>query len=144
MNQTPWAHSANAYARSAPRRPLGLIGWPRVLWKARSTSTSAGALALHDAVEANREQDSEETFVGILRTVSDGSDKLRVDRPDTGKPVRLSVDPEVGLTLGRLLGHMVRVEAAVRRVWHLNKGTEDRSYTLLNAEDLGTAPGSAT
>ena len=100
-----------------------------------------GALALRDAVEANREQNSEEQFDGFLRTVSDGSDKLRVDRLDTGKPVRLKVDPDLGLTLGNLLGHLVRVDAAVRTVWHLNQGTEDKFFTLISAEDLGPAPG---
>lgn len=109
--------------------------------RVRADLARRAALALRDAVDANRVQQLEETITGILRTVSDGSDKLRLDRSDTGKAVRLKVHPDIGLTLGNLLGHIVQVEAEVRIVWHLNTGTEERSYTLISAQDLGPAPG---
>lgn len=109
--------------------------------RARADMSRRGALALRDAVDANRVHEDEETIQGVLRTVSDGSDKLRLDRSDTGKAVRLKVHADVGLTLGGLLGHTVRVEAAVRTVWHLNTGTEEKAYALISAEDLGPAAG---
>lgn len=99
----------------------------------RAALGSRGAAALRAAAERNQQRIEAETIVGVLRTVSDGSDQLRVKRED-GKDIRINVTPELGVTLGPLLGRKVvlEVEADVR--WNLSSGKETRTRHLVSAE----------
>jgi len=107
--------------------------------RARAALRRRGARALRDAAEAARVQESEADFVGVLRTVSDGADPLRLARADNGQEIRLKVQQDAGAGLGGMLTHRVRVRAAVTTTWNLKKGTETSTYSLISVEDLGPA-----
>lgn len=100
----------------------------------RSTAQlgSRGALALRAAAERNKRRTEAEELTGVLRTVSDGADQLRLHRDDD-KEVRIAVDPEIGVSLGPLLGKkvVIQVEAEVR--WNLTSGKETRTRHLISA-----------
>lgn len=107
--------------------------------RARAALRRRGARALRDAADAARVQESEADFVGVLRTVSDGADLLRLARADNGKEIRLKVEQDAGAGLGGMLTHRVRVRAAVTTTWNLKRGTETSTYSLISVEDLGPA-----
>lgn len=90
---------------------------------------SRGARAIRAAAESNRIVDDEETLVGILNTASDGHDQLRMTLED-GSQIRMKAHPEVGASMGRLLGQRVSVEVTTTIQWNLSKGTEKRTYRL--------------
>jgi hypothetical protein len=92
-----------------------------------------GAEAINEAVERNRERVKPETFTGVLNTVSDGADKLRMTLDDEKTQLRMDVEPAVGLHLGAMLGQRVVAETETTIKWKLASGKERRSYELLSA-----------
>lgn len=98
----------------------------------RARVDERGCAALREAVDRNREQISEETLDGVLNTVSDGSDKVRLT-PGQGPQIRLAVNPDVGLGLGAWLGRRVAIRARKTTMWKLASGKETVQYELLDA-----------
>lgn len=94
---------------------------------------SRGAAAILEAVERNRVTVLPRTVTGVLHTVTDGEDLCRLTT-DEGEKLRLSVDPEVGVTLGPLLGRHVTAEIATTVRWKLASGREFKTHELLSAD----------
>jgi hypothetical protein len=93
-----------------------------------------GAEAIKEAVERNRQRTETETITGVLHTVSDGADKLRMTLDDEVTQLRMDVEPVVGLHLGAMLGQRVVAEVETTIKWKLASGKERRSYELLSAQ----------
>ena len=93
-----------------------------------------GAEAIKEAVERNRQRTEPETLTGVLHTVSDGADKLRMTLDDDVTQLRMDVEPAVGLHLGAMLGQRVVAEVITTIKWKLASGKERRSYELLSAQ----------
>ncbi len=99
-----------------------------------------GADAIKEAVERNRERKQQISVTGVLNTVSDGADMLRLTLDDGGKQVRMNVEPDVGVQLGPLLGKRVSAEVALTVKWNLATGREKFTYTMISATE-GEADG---
>jgi hypothetical protein len=94
-----------------------------------------GADAIKDAIERNRVRHVRQVLRGTLNTVSDGADMLRMTLDDDVTQRRLSVDPEIGVTLGSLLGKRVTAEVETTIRWKVASGRERRTYKLESAEE---------
>lgn len=95
-----------------------------------------GALAIQDAVKRNRVQKRTIDVVGTLETASVGRDLIRVVAVD-GKDYRMTVDPELGQSLGPMLNQRVAVRAEETTIWK-NGGNENHKYLLLAIEPEAT------
>lgn len=98
-----------------------------------------GADVLREAIDRNRKRTDDDTFVGTLNTVSDGSDMLRMTLAD-GTQRRLSVDPELGVHLGTLLGRPIVAQVETTTTWHLTTGKEVRKHRMLDAHQEDAQP----
>lgn len=115
------------------------LGWRTAAGKRRRAALSRrGALALRDALDRSRETTGLTTLVGRLKTVSDGSDKLRLQLDD-GSHIRLGVTAEDGATLGGLHLKPVAVTAEVTTTWSLATGQERKQYRFVSAEVIEQA-----
>lgn len=97
-----------------------------------------GALAIQDAVQRNRVQKKMVELVGSLETASVGKDLIRVIASD-GKDYRMTVDPDLGRSLGPLLSQRVVVRAEETTIWK-NGGNEEHKYSLLAIEPESRLP----
>lgn len=94
-----------------------------------------GADAIKEAVDRNRERVVPSTFVGILHTVSDGHDQLRLTPDGEKRAIQVGVEPDQGISLGPLLGKHVQLEVSTRVTWKIATGRERRQHTLLSAQE---------
>jgi hypothetical protein len=104
-----------------------------LVWRLGTTSQRASldrrsALALHDAIQRNRVEVSEVVLTGRLLTVSTVR-KAELDMGDAGT-VKLSVDPDLALSLGDYYDRDVTVGAQQTTTWSTNTGVEKRTYAL--------------
>ncbi|MGW4947206.1 hypothetical protein ACWEOZ_37100 [Actinoplanes sp. NPDC004185] len=104
--------------------------------RAQAVLGRRGAAAIRYAVERNKTRSIQETILGRLRTVSDGADKIRVTLDDDITQIKMGVEPDVGVTLGPLLGRRVVAEVETTITWKLATGKERRTYKLLTAEPV--------
>jgi hypothetical protein len=110
------------------------LGWRTAAGKrSKSALARRGALALKDAIERNRVTTTTVTMQGTLKTVSDGTDKLRLELQD-GKTRRLSVDAETGSGLGSLHMKTVSVTADETVTWTIATGQERKRWKFVSAE----------
>lgn len=93
-----------------------------------------GAAAVREAAERNRVTVIPRTVDGVLHTVTDGQDLCRLTT-DEGEKLRLAVEPDVGVTLGSLLGKRVTAEIATTVKWKLASGREFKTHQLLSADE---------
>ena len=112
---------------------LDLGHWSRSGSRGQSHMSNRGANAIRVAAERNKHRTEPETLTGRLRTVSDGVDHLRLTRDDD-TTIRIAVDPDLGLTLGPLLGKSVILHVSTDVKWQLTTGREVRTRHLVSAE----------
>lgn len=110
---------------------LGL--WSRGGSRRREVLRARGARALRDAAERNKVRTSIEVFEGVLRTVSDGADKWRLELP-SGDDLTLTVDEVDATAAGALLLKRVRATVEVRTTWILASGKERRDFQLVSVK----------
>ena len=114
--------------------------WSRSGRRRAASLGARGAGVLKAAAERNRERTEERTFVGILRTVSDGPDDWRLELAPE-KFMKLSLADEFNLSqAGSLLSQEVRARVQVTTQWNLATGKEKFSYQLLEVSAAPTQP----
>jgi hypothetical protein len=97
------------------------------------------SVALQNAYARASDRVERHQFVGVLKTVSDGSDPLRMDVEGMPRDIRLRVESVLGAQLGPLLGRRIRADVEVTIKWQPASGRETRSYQLLEAVELPTS-----
>lgn len=129
------ASKLNALAEQTSEKgiDLDLAHWSPSGDRSAALLKKRGADAIKEAVDRNRERTEQKTLIGRLNTVSDGADMCRIT-PEDGKPMRFSVDPEIGVAIGQLLGQEVTAEIETTIRWHIATGVEKRSHRLLSAD----------
>jgi hypothetical protein len=92
------------------------------------------SVALQNAYAQASDRVERRQLFGVLRTVSDGSDPLRMEVEGMPRNIRLSVEPSLGARLGPLLSRRINADVEVTIKWQPASGRESRSYQLLQAE----------
>ena len=135
------ASKLNSLAEETVNRDLELDMGHRAPSGGRNAATlqRRGSQAIKDAVDRNRDRTEEVTLTGVLHTVSDGADMLRMTLDDGVSQVRLRVEPGVGVGLGHLLGKRIVAEVTETVKWKLASGREKRSYVLISASPSDAA-----
>lgn len=102
--------------------------------RAKGTLTRRTSVALQHAFAQASDRVERHQLVGILHTVSDGADPLRMEVEGQRPDIRLAVEAQVGAGLGPLLGRRISADVEVTVKWQAASGRETRSYRLLHAE----------
>lgn len=111
---------------------IDLGHWSRGGKRSYAVLGSRGAAAIREAAERNRERVESETLTGRLRTVSDGADQIRLTLADDTN-LRMTVDPDLGISIRSLLGETVIAEVETKVTWKLASGAERRTRHLIEA-----------
>ncbi|SDY82688.1 hypothetical protein SAMN05661080_04728 [Modestobacter sp. DSM 44400] len=102
--------------------------------RAKGLLSRRASVALQHAFAQASDRVERHHLVGILHTVSDGPDLLRMEVEGARGDLRLAVQPQVGAGLGPLLSKRIAADVEVTVKWHAASGRETRSYRLLHAE----------
>ncbi|NTV39539.1 MAG: hypothetical protein HGA51_06225 [Demequinaceae bacterium] len=139
------ASKLSKFSESAQRSnvEVDLRLWSRSGRRRGAVLRARGAGVLRAAAEMNKESTSPHEFEGVLRTISDGGDRWRLELA-TGKDLKLSVADDFDVAkVGALLLKRVTAQVQVTTKWNLASGKEKREYRLL-AVQVAESPDPST